>query len=323
MRNPSERDEREEKVLGGLFGLCVGDALGVPVEFCSRSELKKQPVTDMIGYGTHGQPPGTWSDDSSLAFCLAESLCQGFDLQDIADRFCKWLDEGYWTPYGQVFDVGQTTHRAITRLKKGINPIEAGERSEFSNGNGSLMRILPLVFYVEKLSQPEQFELTHQVSCLTHCHPRSQMACGIYIQFAVNLLRGQEPEEAYKGMAAEAIKYYSRLPYRCELSHFSRILESDISELPEESINSSGYVVDTLEASLWCFLNSNSYEETVLKAVNLGDDTDTTGAVAGGLAGLYYGLAAIPERWINQIARNQDIMNLGKKLNRGGTLSCP
>ncbi|MDD8019974.1 MAG: ADP-ribosylglycohydrolase family protein [Acidobacteriota bacterium] len=313
MRNKEERDEREEKVLGGLFGLAVGDALGVPVEFTKRSERKKQPVTDMIGYGTYARPPGTWSDDSSLAFCLAESLCQGFDLHDIAHKFCRWLDEGYWAPYGQAFDVGCTTGLAINRLREGVNPVEAGGRDEFSNGNGSLMRSLPLAYYVEKLSRPEQFELTHQVSCLTHGHPRSQMACGIYIQLAINLLKGQNPADAYKTTGAEVKKYYTRLPYKRELPHFARILEANIQELPEESINSSGYVIDTLEAGLWCFLKSKSYEETVLKAVNLGDDTDTTGAVAGGLAGLYYGLAGIPERWINRLARKDDIMDLAQR----------
>ncbi len=309
-----KKGSKKDKVLGGLFGLAVGDALGVPVEFTKRSERKKQPVTDMIGYGTYARPPGTWSDDSSLAFCLAESLCQGFDLQDIAHEFCCWRDEGYWTPYGEAFDVGCTTDQAISRLNEGVNPVEAGGRDEFSNGNGSLMRILPLAYYVEKMSLEEQFELTHQVSCLTHCHQRSQMACGIYVRYAVNLLGGQEPVDAYKTIGAEVKKYYSRLPYRRELPHFTRILQADISELPEESINSSGYVVDTLEASLWCFLNSKSYEETVLKAVNLGDDTDTTGAVAGGLAGLYYGLAAIPERWLNSLARKDEIMNLAQRL---------
>ena len=306
---------KRNKVLDGLFGLCVGDALGVPVEFIPRSKLKEKPVTDMIGYGTHNQPPGTWSDDSSLTFCLAESLCQGFNLQDIADKFCKWLYEGYWTPYGVVFDVGNTTQYAISRLKEGVNPVEAGGKDEFSNGNGSLMRILPLAFYLEKSDIEQQFAITHQVSCLTHGHIRSQMACGIYVQLAINILKGNTPKLAYKNMRDIVLKYYSKQPYSIELHHFDRILESDISELPEESIKSTGYVVDTLEASIWCFLNNNSYADTVLTAVNLGGDTDTTAAVAGGLAGIYYGYESIPKNWINKIARKQDIIELAKRLN--------
>jgi len=305
---------KRNKVLDGLFGLCVGDALGVPVEFTSRSRLKENPVTDMIGWGTHNQPPGTWSDDSSLAFCLAESLCNGFDLHDIADKFCKWLYEAYWTPHGVVFDVGNATQHAISRLKKGVNPVEAGGKDESSNGNGSLMRILPLAYYLEKSSKLQQFEITHQVSCLTHGHIRSQIACGMYIQLAINILNGHTPKLAYEIMKDVVLEYYSKQPYTAELKNFARILESDISQLPEHSIKSSGYVVDTLEASMWALLNNNSYKDTVLAAVNLGGDTDTTGAVAGGLAGLYYGYDNIPGSWINMIARKDDIIELANKL---------
>ena len=134
------------KVLDGLFGLCIGDALGVPVEFTSRDDLKEHPVADMIGYGMYNQPPGTWSDDSSLAFCLAESLCNGYDLNDIASKFVAWYYDNHWTPHGEVFDVGNATSEAIERLKIGVAPQKAGSCSEYSNGNGSLMRILPLVF---------------------------------------------------------------------------------------------------------------------------------------------------------------------------------
>jgi ADP-ribosyl-[dinitrogen reductase] hydrolase len=305
---------QSNKVLGGLFGLCVGDALGVPVEFCSRKRLKEKPVTDMVGYGSHNQPPGTWSDDSSLAFCLAESLCHGFNLQDIADKFCKWLYEAYWTPHGNVFDVGVTTKNAIYRLKKGINPVEAGERIERSNGNGSLMRILPLAYYVENMDEDKKFEIIHQVSCLTHAHPRSQMACSIYIQMAINLLKGDTPKIAYEKMKNTIIDYYVNEPYKRALPHFSRILQEDISKYSETEIESSAYVIHTLEASTWCLLKCNSYEETVLTAVNLGGDTDTTGAVAGGLAGIYYGFENIPTHWINQIARKDDIMKLANRL---------
>ena len=306
---------KNNKAIDGLFGLCVGDALGVPVEFRARYRLKEKPVTDMIGYGTHNQPPGTWSDDSSLAFCLADSLCYGFNLQDIADKSCKWLYEAYWTPHGVVFDVGNTTRYAISRLKQGINLVEAGGKDEYSNGNGSLMRILPLAYYLENTKENEKFEMVHQVSCLTHRHIRSQMACGIYVQFAINILRGDKPKSAYKNMKAIILDFYAKEPYTNEFENFSRILQADISKFSNDEIKSGGYVIDTLEAGLWSFLNNGSYEDTVLNAVNLGGDTDTTGAVAGGLAGIYYGYESIPKNWINKIAIRQDIIKLAKKLN--------
>jgi ADP-ribosylglycohydrolase len=303
-------------VADGLFGLCVGDALGVPVEFQSRKYLHTHPVTDMIGYGTHNQPPGTWSDDSSLAFCLAESLCEGYDLADIANKFCRWTNEGYWTPHGHVFDIGIATRDAIARLDSGVPPAKAGGTGEYSNGNGSLMRILPLAYSVKHISDPEEkFSTIHDVSCLTHAHPRSQTACSIYIETALNLLEGKSLKRAYKLMKATIKEYYQHKPlYACELPYFSRILDHDIADCTDEEIRSTGYVVHTLEAGLWCLLTSTSYPETVLKAVNLGEDTDTTGAVVGGLAGIAYGIEAIPSSWIEQIAHKDDIRDLANRL---------
>lgn len=307
---------KRNKVLGGLFGLCIGDALGVPFESCSRNRLNRNPVTAMVGYGVHNQPAGTWSDDSSLTFCLADSLCQGFNLHDIAGKFCKWLYEGYWTPYGKTFGVGNTTRQAIFRLTKGVNPEEAGGKGEYSNGNGSLMRILPLAYYLENAEAGKKFEIIHQVSSITHAHPRSQIACGIYIQLAINLLKGDEPELAYQSMKATISDFYKKEPYCVEVNNFARILQADISKLADDEIKSSGYVIDTLEASLWCLLNNNSYAETVLSAVNLGGDTDTTGAVTGGIAGIYYGYENIPKDWVEQISRKEDILELANKLNK-------
>jgi ADP-ribosylglycohydrolase len=276
--------------------------------------LKNNPVTDMTGFGTYNQPPGTWSDDSSLTLCLADSLCDGFDVQDIANTFCKWLEEGLWTARGVVFDIGNATWQAIERLKQGEPPLEAGSRDENSNGNGSLMRCLPLAFYLRNHDIYEKFDITHQVSCLTHGHLRSQMACGFYIQFATGLLDGLSPKEAYGEMIRIAAEYYAQDPYEPELHHFSRLMDSDIYRLPEEEIWSDGYVVHTLEAGLWCFLNNDTYADVVLRAVNLGDDTDTTAAVAGGLAGIYYGFRSIPKKWRTRLVRIQDIMDLADRL---------
>ncbi|MBW4557202.1 MAG: ADP-ribosylglycohydrolase family protein [Trichormus sp. ATA11-4-KO1] len=301
------------KTLSGLMGLCVGDALGVPVEFTSRAERVKSPVTTMLGYGTWNQPPGTWSDDSSLTFCLAESLCRGYSLDAIANSFWRWYKQAYWTARGDLFDIGQTTHAAIMRLKQGILPHQAGGKVENSNGNGSLMRILPMAYCHKIVTFNELMARVHDVSAITHAHARSQMACGIYISIAVALLEGANPQAAYLQGLEKIQSIYSEREYILEKPHFGRVFSGEIAKLPVEEINSGGYVIDTLESSLWCLLNSSSYSETVLKAINLGGDTDTTAAVVGGLAGIYYGVENIPQAWINQIARKQDIINLAER----------
>lgn len=301
------------KVLAGLMGLCIGDALGVPVEFSSRLERMKLPVATMQGYGTWNQPPGTWSDDSSLTFCLAESLCTGFSLEAIAASFCRWYSEDYWTPHGEVFDIGNATQAAILRLQQGISPVEAGGKTENSNGNGSLMRILPMAYCYKNLEFSELIQRTHQVSCLTHAHLRSQIACGIYISIAICLVEGLEPRSAYLQGVKNIQNIYS-IECTSEVFHFERVLSGDIANLPIDAIRSGGYVIDTLEASLWCLLNTSSYSEAVLKAVNLGGDTDTTAAVTGGLAGICYGVESISVEWIEQIARKEDIIDLAARL---------
>ncbi|MFN6537104.1 MAG: ADP-ribosylglycohydrolase family protein [Nostoc sp. EkiNYC01] len=304
------------KTLSGLMGLCVGDALGVPVEFTSRAERVKSPVTTMLGYGTWNQPPGTWSDDSSLSFCLAESLCRGYSLEAIANSFWRWYKEAYWTPRGDVFDIGQTTHTALMRLKQGVVAHQAGGKVENSNGNGSLMRILPMAYCHRSLTLGELIARVHDVSGITHAHARSQMACGIYISIAVSLLEGADLQTAYLQGLQDIQPIYSARQFLLEKPHFGRVFSGEIAKLPVEEINSGGYVIDTLESSLWCLLNSSSYSEAVLKAVNLGGDTDTTAAVTGGLAGIYYGVESIPRQWINQIARKQDVIYLAERFAR-------
>ncbi|MEH2204349.1 MAG: ADP-ribosylglycohydrolase family protein [Nostoc sp.] len=304
------------KTLSGLMGLCVGDALGVPVEFTSRAERVKSPVTTMLGYGTWNQPPGTWSDDSSLSFCLAECLCRGYSLDAIANSFWRWYKEAYWTPRGDVFDIGQTTHTAIMRLKQGVVPHQAGGKVENSNGNGSLMRILPMAYCHRNLTLGELLARVHDVSAITHAHARSQMACGIYISIAVALLEGADLQTAYLQGLQDIQTIYSVREFLLEKPHFGRVFSGEIAKIPVEEINSGGYVIDTLESSLWCLLNSSSYSEAVLKAVNLGGDTDTTAAVTGGLAGIYYGVENIPKQWMNQIARRQDIIYLAERFAR-------
>ncbi|MGE5417100.1 MAG: ADP-ribosylglycohydrolase family protein [Acidobacteriota bacterium] len=299
------------RVLEGFLGLCVGDALGVPVEFVSRDQLLKLPVTNMTGFGTHNQPPGTWSDDSSLSFCLAESLCNGFDIVDISQRFVRWYVDGYWTPHGIVFDIGNATLQAINRIISGCKPEDAGGKTDGDNGNGSLMRILPLAYYLLRFDDIEtRMKIVHDVSAITHGHIRSKMACVLFIELAISILKGKNKIEAYNDVIKQFESIYSYDLYTTELIHFKNIISGKIDNLERYKISSSGYVIHTLEASIWCLLNSGDYKEAVLKAVNLGDDTDTTAAVTGGLAGIYYGMGSIPKEWIDVLARKDDIFAL-------------
>ena len=297
-----------QRQLGGLWGAIVGDALGVPVEFTSREERRRDPVTDMRGYGTYRQPPGTWSDDSSLLLCTVEALCeQEYRAERLAGLFLAWQEWGYWTPHGSVFDIGIATQKALACLRDGMAPEEAGGAGEGDNGNGSLMRILPVALRYAGAPIDEMLGMAHRISAITHRHPRSQMACGLYCCMARGLLAGQSPADAYNLMIEQGKRYYNEEPFKREMPHFARILSGEIANLAEREISSGGYVLHTLEASLWCLLSTTSYADAVLKAVNLGEDTDTTGCVTGGLAGLAFGLAGIPEAWREMIARNDDI----------------
>lgn len=298
-----------------LFGVAVGDALGVPVEFKSRDYLEAKPLTDMIGFGTYNMPPGTFSDDSSLTFCLAEALVNGFNLDEIAGNFVSWVDAGYWTATGRIFDIGIATESAIDRLMRGERPDLAGGISVSSNGNGSLMRIAPLVFHLADKPIAERYELTKLVSSITHGHIRSVIACFYYLEFARQLLESKDKRAIYQNLQTSVPAYLNELEINLEeIELFSRLFIEDISLLPLDEIRSSGYVLHTLEASIWCLLTTDNYSDAVLKAINLGEDTDTTGAVTGGLAGLLYGVENIPVNWKLQVARHDDIEELAERL---------
>lgn len=298
-----------------LFGVAIGDALGVPVEFRSREQIAFKPVTDMIGYGTYNLPPGTWSDDSSLTFCLAEALTKDYDLNSIARNFIQWLYNNYWTATGSVFDVGMATKAAIDLLVKGTRPDLAGGMSSSSNGNGSLMRMLPLLFYVRNMPVEQRYQTVKDVSSITHAHIRSVISCFYYLEFAIRLLNGESKFKIYESLKDEIIGFLNEKSINLiEIALFDRLLIGDIYKLSVENIRSTGYVLHTLEASIWCLLNTDSYQDAVLKAVNLGEDTDTTGAVTGGLAGLLYGFDSIPSNWIKQIAKKDEIEKLADNL---------
>lgn len=314
---------KSNKVIDALLGVAVGDAVGVPYEFSSRDEMQANPTIGMTGHGTYNQPKGTWSDDSSLTFCLAESLINGYDLKDIAEKFIKWVDEAYWTAHDEVFDVGITTSIAISRLRNIIDDNNLDELikqkyygDERDNGNGSLMRIIPLLFLIKEKPIKEQFDIVWEVSALTHRHIRSAMSCMIYLKLAEKLIEGKDKIDAYTEMRSEIFIFWNEIDFaEKERVHFEKIIQNDIRETKIEDLKSGGYVIEVLESSIWFFLNKSSYEETILSIINIGHDTDTSAAIAGGLAGLYYGVKGMPESWVASIARLDDIVGLGSKLN--------
>lgn len=258
----------DNKLRSAIYGLAVGDAVGVPYEFKMRGSFK---ATDMIGYGSHNRPKGTWSDDTSMTLATCASIKERgcIDVPDILTKFRAWAYRGEYAIDGCVFDIGGTTSEALRTGK--------GKDNERSNGNGSLMRIIPLAF-----TDAGDDEI-RAVSAITHAHDISETACVCYVHIVRALLRGEKLKDILESME----------------SPFERI--KTISTLDEREIKSGGYVVFTLEAALWAVSTTDSYRDAILKAVNLGNDTDTVGAVAGGLAGIIYGFEGIPVEWVEAL----------------------
>lgn len=310
--NINIKNERENKIYGGLFGFCVGDALGVPVEFSTREERKNDPIKEMRAYGTYHQPFGTWSDDTSLTICLIDAINNGYSIESVAENFVNFYGKGCFTPYGEVFDIGNSTRDSIARMYSGKNPIDCGGKLETDNGNGSLMRILPIAFYGQKANARELIKLVEEVSSLTHGHNRSKLACILYIEFAVQIILGQEKEEALDRTIA-FINNNCLEAYSVELKNFERILSKRIISVSEKEIKSTGYVIDTLEAVLWTFFHADGYRDAILKAINLGGDTDTIAAITGGVAGIYYGANDIPKEWIQSMAKKEELYHMFRR----------
>ena len=321
-----------------IHGIDVGDALGFPAQFKPRSERKKRPMVDMGQYRDESgqirswgsELTGLWSDDTSLTLCLAESLLNGFDLRDQAERFVAWLDQGYLSARDHAFDVGLQTAESLAKVRSilqsgRIDELDnlACDADEQSNGNGSLMRILPLLLFIKGKDVKEQFDLIQKVSALTHPHIRSALCCFLYLRMAEYIINDADKYTAFQSARKDTLSLMEHL--NCadtEYKALNRLLYSNLAELPEEQIDSGGYVVSSLEAGIWCLLTTDSFREAVLKAVNLGDDTDTTGAITGGLAALLYGLDSIPPDWIAQLKKPElfeDLTSRYEKYSASGT----
>jgi ADP-ribosyl-[dinitrogen reductase] hydrolase len=299
----------KEKMKSAVYAGIAGDALGVPVESSTRQQLALCSVKNMLGYGRYDQPEGTWSDDTALTLCTMENLAGGYDLEAMGKTFCKWLFESYWTATGFVFDAGLTTYLALDRIyHDGASAAQSGCTGEDDNGNGSLMRMLPVALHFHDSPTEELLARAHEISAITHAHPRSKVGCGMYCLLVQELLATGDKELAYHNTVARALAFYSAAPeFKNELSHYMRIISFELPALKESEIRSSGYLVDTLEAALWCTLTHSATKDILLSAVNLGLDTDTTGMVAGGLAGALYGLGSVPADWLASLARKDEI----------------
>lgn len=311
--------KRTAEYRNGIWGVIIGDALGEPVQFMSREEIADNPVRGMESGRLYLDiPAGTWTDDSSLTLALLDSIntLHTIDLTDIMERFCNWLYHGAYTPDGQAFDIGGTTRRAIDRYSLNRDVHHCGGDSVRSNGNGSLMRIMPACLYVyekqhdEDMSDADAISVIHDVSELTHAHLRSRIACGLYY-FCVRAIldgEGSLSDRIQKGIDAGFAYYRQDIMNLTELAYYGRIEHTDeLASLGADSIRSTGYVVDSLEAAIWSLVTTSSFPECELKAVNLADDSDSVAAIAGGLAGLYYGYEQIPEEWIEVIRSRECI----------------
>ena len=307
----------------GIFGVVTGDALGCPVQFESRGEVAEHPVTGMRGNGTFNLPAGSWTDDSSLTLALLSSIADTgiMNLKHIMNNFVEWLERGAFTPYGYAYDIGFGTEAAIIAYERSGDPLTCGGRSEENNGNGSLMRIMPACLYCcqRAMEVGEAIKAIHAVGSLTHAHLRANIACGLYYFMVREVLNEKSSltERLQKGLDRGFAYYETTLADQAELKYYERLRDlKQFALTPADEIRSGGYVVETIEAVVWTLVTTASFEEALLKVVNLGKDTDTTGAIAGGLAALYYGYDAIPKAWIEAIQKKKWIRELCEKADK-------
>ncbi len=291
-----------DRFRGCLLGLACGDAVGTTVEFCSRGTFP--PVTDMVGGGVFRLPPGAWTDDTSMALCLAASLteCGRFDAHDQMQRYCQWVDEGYFSSTGHCFDIGNTVSAALRRFQHTGDPW-SGSTDPRSAGNGSIMRLAPVpMFFYPDWSQTLQ--MGADSSRTTHGTAECLEACRLLAGMVFHALAGASKQRILFDHGVSELT--------CE--KILGIARGDYRTKDEEEISGSGYVVHSLEAALWCFRRARGFEDAILQATNLGQDADTTAAICGQLAGAYYGESGIPSHWLEQLVMVDTIRALSDRL---------
>ncbi len=304
-----------------LFGVAIGEAIGVPFESSERIDMLKYPDSDMVGCKAYNQLQGIWSHCSALTFCMAESIIDGYNLETTAINFIGWKNKSLKRAKGYIFNHNNTTVKAICRLEKIINQSQDENQSIFSYSedfdisNGSLIRILPLLYVIRDKPTRFQFDIIWESSALTHNHIRSAMCCMIYLKVAEHILNGDEKSDAYEQTRFEIKQIWDVIDFDVnEIRYFEKVILSDIRNYPMESLRSGEYVMDSLETSLWCLLKTDSFKDAVHKSINIGGNTSSTGAITGGLAGLYYGYNTIPGHWIKTLSKRSYILELAKRL---------
>ncbi len=308
-------DNLKEQMLSGILGFAVGDALGVPVEFVSREILKHHPINEMLGNISYNVPMGTWSDDTSLTLATMDSIIinRCINYEDILNKFCQWYINGEYSAIDICFGIGPTTKKSLIKfINKEAPPIECGGTDINDNGNGSLMRMLPIAFYLysNKYNEEKKTMLINNISSLTHGHEISMLGCRIFCDYVEQLLDGFDKNSALEQLKN---KNYNKFYSIETIDNYSRILDGSIANALMEDIKSTPFIVDTLEASIWCTLNSDNYESSVVKAVNLGYDTDTIAALTGSLNAIIYGKNSIPNRWISKLRKKKYIESITKE----------
>ena len=274
----------------GIIGFAIGDAMGVPVEFTNREKLMRNPITSMVGFMGHNVPKGTWSDDTSMTLATMDSITEAngdIITNDMADKFLEWMEQGKYTPGGKIVDIDRTTLRALGKYKTTRrSAVNCGCTSNTDNGNGSLMRMLPIVYYsyLNWLEQDKILKLVAGISSITHANELVIMGCYMYVNYAIELLNTNNRKTAYTKIQNLDYSMFSMPTIRA----YTRILDNEIYHYSIDEIKSSSYIVDTLEAVLWVLINTDTYNQAIIGAINLGSDTDTIAACTGGLAGIIY-----------------------------------